>query len=83
MPAGNVLASLSQGALTVKGDSLDNHFEVTQATAGTITIHGLDGTKVNGKETASFTGNLKDLDVQMEQGGTDQMPKSMWSTRFE
>ena len=73
MPTGNVLASLSQGALTVKGDTLDNHFEVTQAMAGTITIHGLDGTKVNGKETASFTGNLKDLDVQMEQGGTDQV----------
>ena len=50
MLAGDVFASVSgSGNLTITGDSDDNSIEITQLTATSFSITGLDGTLINGE----------------------------------
>lgn len=73
MLTGNVMVSLSAGELTVRGDNLENQIGISQPTPGTIRVQGLDGTKVNGRQSVDITGRTSDLSILMQQGGEDQV----------
>src|SRR5262245_24607721 len=53
--AGNVVAGLLNGTLTVSGDLEGNSVEIVLE-AGNVVVRGLDGTTVNGNTTAFATG---------------------------
>ncbi|MBX3439733.1 MAG: peptidylprolyl isomerase, partial [Planctomycetaceae bacterium] len=63
--AGNVVAAVANGNLTITGDAANNSVEVT-VVDGDIVVRGLDGTTVNGSantfvafaDTTTITGNL-------------------------
>lgn len=71
--AGNVLISLNGSGLTIRGDRADNQLEISQPTPGTIRVQGLEGTTVDGQAFREFPNTPKNLSVQMQQGGTDQV----------
>ena len=70
---GNVSVGFRSGLLVVSGDTLDNQVEISQPTPGTIRVEGLDGTTVNGREFMDVTGSVRNLSIQLRQGGADQL----------
>jgi len=68
--AGNVLATLSHGVLTIAGDADNNEIRITQAGANTFQIAGLTGTTVNGLAAGVFGGVTKKISVKGD-GGND------------
>ncbi len=70
---GNVTVGLRSGLLVVSGDSLDNQVEISQPTPGTFRVEGLEGTTVNGQEFREITGLVRNLTIQLRQGGEDHV----------
>lgn len=70
---GNVTVGLRSGLLVIAGDSLDNQVEISQPTPGTIRVEGLDGTTVNGQGFTEVGGAVRNVTIQMRQGGVDQL----------
>ena len=70
--AGNVLATLRAGDLVLRGDAADNQIQVARLTTGVYRVQGLAGTTVNGQATFDAGTGVRDVDVRMQQGGSDQ-----------
>ncbi|MGA2031451.1 MAG: hypothetical protein ABSG68_04280 [Thermoguttaceae bacterium] len=63
---GNVTSHIDHGRLELKGDALNNSIAITQA-AGTLTVKGLAGTKIDGLALEKFAG-ITDLSVELKDG---------------
>lgn len=71
VPAGNILADLSGGDLSLQGDNLGNEVRVSQAANGNVVVRGLNGTTVNGLSQVVFAGAaLNKVEANLE-GGND------------
>ncbi len=69
--AGDVLASLEGSLLKIEGDVLDNQIAINQAANGNVTVVGLTGTLVNGRNSVTFRNpQLNAMEVRMG-GGSD------------
>jgi hypothetical protein len=55
MLAGNVAAAVNSGFLNICGDSKGDQFVVHQLQTGDWVVAGLNGTKINGQKTATFS----------------------------
>lgn len=69
---GNVTTMFRNGTLTISGDAQDNQVEVTQPALGTIRVAGLDGTTINGNDSAVIA-NVRHVTFRLTQGGTDDV----------
>lgn len=67
--AGNVLATVSEGVLTIRGDAKANNIQVNPQENGTVTVSGLDGTRINFLLSRSFTfTGVQNIVVEMNAG---------------
>ena len=67
--AGNVIAQVSQGSLTLTGDARDNQIVITQSAAGRFTISGQAGTTINRSAgPVTFSGVTADIRASMGAG---------------
>jgi len=70
VPAGNVSAQLSGGALLLAGDQFSNQVSVQQNQLGDIVIFGLNGTTINGQQSV-YVGRGIPLTVAADMGAGD------------
>lgn len=71
--AGNVTAAFKSGDLVVRGDARDNQIVITQPAAGRLRVTGLEGTTINGRGSFELPGRANDVELRLQQGGTDQI----------
>jgi hypothetical protein len=69
---GNVAVSFTRGDLAVTGDGADNYLEIARLNSRTLRVEGKEGTRINGRAFADFSGALDDVRVNLRQGGEDK-----------
>lgn len=70
--AGNVTAVLFAGSLRITGDLAGNAIRVAPgANADEVELEGLDGTTVNGQVLTSIAGVLRNVKVDLSEGGDE------------
>ncbi|WP_254511738.1 hypothetical protein [Anatilimnocola floriformis] len=67
--AGSVIATAVGGTLFITGDDLANELRIEGVTAGTVEVHGVNTTKVNGVDGGEFTAqNIQNIFMEMGNG---------------
>jgi hypothetical protein len=68
--AANITSSVHNGALTLTGDKHDDSIQVTQpaSSPNTFVVQGLNGTKIDGKTSKTFTKITGDFTVNFKAG---------------
>ena len=80
---GDVSASFDGGVLVITGDDGDNLVRITQPSAGTIRVAGLDDeSTINGEEAVEFDGTLGDVRIDTRPGGGEDVVQIQGAIRI-
>ena len=82
--AGAVQVSVVGGNLTIKGDDVGNLLKISSTVeAGTLMVHGLDGTMIDGEATQIVSGIDRGIRIHLKGGDNSVLLKRETFTSFQ